>query len=1232
MYLLKPSVQYEKIKDILQERALILDGAMGTMIQRYKLTEQDYRGTRFQKHPIDLKGNSDLLNLTRPDIIESIHLQYLEAGADIIETNTFTATRIAQADYQLEHLVSELNRAAVRVAKNAVDKYLSTHPAKEIFIAGSIGPTNRTASLSPDVERPEYRAVTFDELVSSYFEQAEALVDAGADILLSETIFDTLNAKACLYAIRQLEKKRNTKFPLMISVTITDLSGRTLSGQTVEAFWNSIQHAEPMSVGINCALGAREMLPYIKELSRVANCFVSSYPNAGLPNALSDTGYDQTPHLFCQDLEEFRKQNIVHIIGGCCGTTPDHIRELSKQWKNYRPKKPAAVERKMRLSGLEAFNLDVLTEKPFLMVGERTNVTGSPRFAKLIKENKYDEALSIARQQVENGANIIDINFDEAMLDTPACMKKFLNLIAAEPDIAKVPLMVDSSKWDVLEVGLKHTQGKCIVNSISLKEGEKDFLEKAEKIKEYGAAVVVMAFDEQGQAATLQEKVRICQRAYALLTERVQFNPCDIIFDPNVLTVATGIDEHNSYAKDFIDSIREIKRTCLFSFVSGGISNLSFSFRGNNVVREAMHSVFLYHAIRAGLDMGIVNAGMLEVYEKIEPELKAKCEAVIMNTHPNATEELVQFADSIKSVENKKEHQTEEWRGWELQDRLTHSLVKGIDSHIVEDTAEALKILQTPLKVIEGPLMEGMKVVGDLFGQGKMFLPQVVKSARVMKKAVAFLQPMMEEEKQRTGLSSQGKFVIATVKGDVHDIGKNIVGVVLGCNGFEVIDLGVMVSCETIIQEALAHQADLIGLSGLITPSLDEMAYNLQEMERRGLQIPVFIGGATTSKIHTAVKLDPHYRAPVVHISDASLVVEACTKLLGSDQQNFGARLKQVNQNMREAYLKSKNENNDFVSLAEARQGRFMTDWVSVDIPHPMFLGPLQFDFSLEEIARYIDWSPFFWSWDLKGLYPKIFEHPKYGMEAKKLFDDAQSMMKKIINEKIFKPKAAVHIWQAQSVGDDVVIYDEQQSEIARLFFLRQQKKKDTEHSHHYYSLADFIAPQTSGRMDFLGGFAVTAGAEVERYAKEFEMVNDDYSSILVKAIGDRFAEALAELTHKKVREHFRFGTNEHLSIEDLIAEKYRGIRPAPGYPACPDHTAKATLWRLMDVEKKIKIKLTENYAMTPPSSVSGFYFNHPEAKYFSINKVDQDQLQDYAARSGQTIEKASRNLSPLLL
>lgn len=1232
MDLLTPTPQFTKINHLLQNQALILDGAMGTMIQRYKLTEQDYRGDRFQNHPIDLKGNSDLLNITKPEVIEEIHLQYLEAGANIIETNTFAGTAIAQADYKLEHLVAELNVTAVKVAKQAVQKYLSKNPHRDIFIAGAIGPTNRTASLSPDVERPEYRAVTFDELAQAYGEQAEALLDAGADILLAETIFDTLNAKACLYAIQQSAKKRKSRFPLMVSVTITDRSGRTLSGQTVEAFWNSIRHAEPLSVGINCALGAKEMLPYIKELSRVANCYVSSYPNAGLPNALSDTGYDQTPHLFCEELEDFREQNMVHIIGGCCGTTPDHIRALAERWKGYKPSRPVAVERKMRLSGLEAFNLDVLTEKPFLMVGERTNVTGSPRFAKLIKENKFDEALSIAKQQVENGANIIDINFDEAMIDSPACMQKFLNLVASEPDIARVPLMIDSSKWEVLEVGLKHSQGKCIVNSISLKEGEKDFLEKAQKIKEYGAAAVVMAFDEKGQAATFEEKVRVCQRAYKLLTEKINFDPCDIIFDPNVLTVATGIEEHNNYAKDFIDAIREIKRTCLFSFISGGISNLSFSFRGNNVVREAMHSVFLYHAIRAGLDMGIVNAGMLEIYEKIEPELKAKCEAVILNTHDGATEELIAYAESVKSLSGKKEAQTEDWRSWSLQDRLTHSLVKGLDAYIVADTEEALHVVKTPLKVIEGPLMEGMKVVGDLFGQGKMFLPQVVKSARVMKKAVAFLNPMMEEEKQKTGLSSQGKFLIATVKGDVHDIGKNIVGVVLGCNGFEVIDLGVMVSCEQIIQEAFNHKADLIGLSGLITPSLDEMAYNLKEFEKRGLKTPVFIGGATTSKIHTAVKLDPHYSSPVVHISDASLVVEACTKLLGTEKDTFSKTVKTQNQNLRETYLKNKSEQNDFVSLQEARTGGFKTDWKQVDIAEPKFTGELSYEFSLDEISRYIDWSPFFWSWELKGLFPKIFEHPKYGVEAKKLYDDAQKMMKKIINEKIFKPKALVHIWNAQSVDDDVVIYDGKQNELAKFFFLRQQKKKDAEISKNYFCLSDFIAPQNSGKKDFLGGFAVTAGKEVEQYALEFEKAHDDYTSIFVKAIGDRFAEALAELTHKKVREHFHFGTNENLSIEDLIAEKYRGIRPAPGYPACPDHTAKATLWRVMQIEKKIGITLTENYAMTPPSSVSGFYFNHPEAKYFSVNKVDQDQLIDYATRSGLSIEAASRNLSPLLL
>ncbi len=1230
--MLKPSPLLLELRDRLSKEVLFLDGAMGTMIQKYKLEEKDFRSGKLLNHPKELRGNNDLLNFTRPDVIEEIHFKYLEAGADIIETNTFSGTTIAQADYDLQWAVQDINVEAVKVARRAIEKYeqkYGRHQRK--FIAGAIGPTNRTASLSPDVERPDYRAVTYDELVEAYYQQAKALVEAGADILLPETTFDTLNVKACLFAIQKLQEEIGQKLPLMISVTITDKSGRTLSGQTIEAFWNSIRHAEPLSVGINCALGASDMLPYMKELSREADCFTSCYPNAGLPNALSETGYDQTPDIFGQELEIFRTEGVANIIGGCCGTTPEHIAALKQRWETPVLRRPRASEKKMRLSGLEPLNINCLIEKPFLMIGERTNVTGSPKFAKLIKEDRFDEALSVARQQVENGANILDINFDEAMLDSVACMRKFLNLVASEPDICRIPIMIDSSKWEVLEEGLKCVQGKCIVNSISLKEGEEDFLKKAKLIKSYGAAVVVMAFDEKGQAAVFEEKVRVVQRAYKLLVEKADFDPCDIIFDPNILTVATGIEEHNSYAVDFIQAVSEIKKTCPFVSISGGISNLSFSFRGNNRVREAMHSVFLYHAIRAGLDMGIVNAGMLEIYEQIDPELRKKCEAVILNTHLTATEELLEFAEKIKAqAESKSTVAKDEWRSLSLEERMSHALVKGIDEHIEADTALALEKLQTPLRVIEGPLMDGMKIVGDLFGQGKMFLPQVVKSARVMKRAVAYLQPYMEKEKGSGGQSSRGTFLIATVKGDVHDIGKNIVSVVLSCNGFKVIDLGVMVSCDQILQAAVENNVDMIGFSGLITPSLEEMIYNAKEMEKRGMKIPMFVGGATTSRVHTAVKIDPHYSAPIIHISDASLVIEACNQVMGEGRENYSTRVKAESLKIREAYLKSLEEKSDLVDLKESRAKAFPTDWRNIDIPLPRQMGEIELKFSTEEIAGYVDWSPFFWSWGMKGLFPKILSHPKFGTEATKLYQDGQKLLRTIIQENIFHPKSLVHIWKAQSDGDDILIYDEQKNSLERFVLLRQQRQKE-QTTDHFYCLSDFIAPVSSGREDYFGGFVVTAGKEVDDHAKTFEKKGDDYSSILVKALGDRIAEALAELTHKKVREIFGFGAQENLTIEELIQEKYRGIRPAPGYPACPDHLLKKTLWKVMDVEKKTGVHLTENCAMTPPSSVSGFYLNHPSSKYFHIGKIGPDQLEDYAHRKNMNLEEARRWLAPLL-
>ena len=1214
----------------LQKEVLFLDGAMGTMIQKYKLEENDFRGEKFAHHPKDLRGNNDLLNITRPDVIEEIHFQYLEAGADIIETNTFSGTTIAQADYDLQSAVPEINQAAVAVARRAIERHRKTNPTARKYIAGALGPTNRTASLSPDVEKPDYRAVTYDELCEAYYQQAKVLIEAGVDILLPETTFDTLNVKACLFAIQKLEEERGEKFPLMISVTITDKSGRTLSGQTIEAFWNSVRHAQPLSVGINCALGAMDMFPYMKELSREADCFTSCYPNAGLPNALSATGYDQTPQLFGAELETFRQQGVANIIGGCCGTTPEHIAELRRRWETPVLRKPPSPEKKLRLSGLEPLNIDRLIQNPFLMIGERTNVTGSPKFARLIKEGKFDEALGVARQQVESGANILDVNFDEAMLDSAASMRRFLNLIASEPDICKIPLMIDSSNWEVLEEGLKCVQGKCIVNSISLKEGEEDFINKASLIKKYGAAVVVMAFDEKGQAAQLEDKVRIAQRAYKLLVERVQFDPCDIIIDPNILTVATGIEEHNNYAVDFIEAVRQIKATCPLVSVSGGVSNLSFSFRGNNKVREAIHAVFLFHAIRAGLDMGIVNAGMLEIYEEIEPTLRDMCEAVVLNRHPRATEDLLNYAEKIKSSSDAvKSSSQEEWRSWPLRERISHALVKGLDEFIERDTALALEEMGRPLKVIEGPLMDGMKVVGDLFGQGKMFLPQVVKSARVMKKAVAYLQPYMEKEKGNS-LSHRGTFLIATVKGDVHDIGKNIVGVVLACNGFKVIDLGVMVSCEKIIEAALANRADMIGLSGLITPSLEEMIYNAKEMEKRGIRIPIFIGGATTSRVHTAVKIDPHYSAPVIHISDASLVVEACNQMISEERRSFSQKIKDENSKLRESYLSSLEGGADLVSLSEARQKSFKSDWDKIEIPEPSQMGEIFLNFKTEDIAPFIDWSPFFWSWSLKGLFPGILDHPKYGEEAKKLFGDAQKMLSRIIEEKIFKPKALVHIWKAQSQGEDVFIFDKNEKPLGKFIFLRQQRQKE-QTKDRFFSLADFIAPSSSGKMDYLGGFVVTSGQEVEEFSKNFEKTGDDYSAILVKALGDRVAEALAELSHKKIREIFGYGASEKLSVEDLIQEKYRGIRPAPGYPACPDHLLKKELWKQMNPVPSTGAVLTENCAMTPPSSVSGFYFNHPESKYFHIGKIGKDQLDDYCLRSGLSVEEARRWLAPLL-
>jgi 5-methyltetrahydrofolate--homocysteine methyltransferase len=1219
---------FKEISELLRVRHLILDGGMGTMIQSYKLSESDFRNTNLSSHQKPLQGNNDLLSITRPDVVREIHANYLRAGADVIETNTFSSTSIAQADYALERLVGEMNRASVRVAKEAIALVQSEQPKRRFFIAGAIGPTNRTASLSPDVNNPAYRAVTFKDLEASYFEQAIALAEEGVDILLVETIFDTLNAKAALFAVERCFQETGVRLPVMVSVTITDQSGRTLSGQTAQAFWYSVQHAKPLSVGINCALGAEAMRPYLQELSVVAPCYLSCYPNAGLPNPLSDTGYDETPETTARALGEIADDKLLNIVGGCCGTTPDHIRAIRDRVTDVIPRVLPKSKGRLALSGLEP--LVVAPENPFILVGERTNVTGSPKFRKLIEGDKFDEALSIARQQVENGANIIDINFDEGLLDSEACMSRFLNLIASEPDICRVPIMIDSSKWSVLEAGLRCVQGKAIVNSISLKEGEDSFKEQARACAQYGAAMVVMAFDERGQAATKADKVRICKRAFRILTEEVGIPAHDIIFDPNVLTVATGIEEHNSYAIDFIEAVREIKAACPGCLTSGGISNISFSFRGNNKVREAMHSVFLYHAIGAGLDMGIVNAGMLEVYEEIPPDLLEKVENVILNRHGQATEELLDFAAQFKGKASEREAGSVlEWRSLPLSERLSHSLVKGIVEFIEQDTEEARIQMGRPLDVIEGPLMDGMKHVGDLFGAGKMFLPQVVKSARVMKRAVAYLEPFMEVEKEARGLAeAQKTFVIATVKGDVHDIGKNIVGVVLACNGYKVVDLGVMVPFHEILKAIKEHKADLVGMSGLITPSLDEMAHNLKEFEREEISVPMLIGGATTSRPHTAIKLAPHYSGAVVHVADASLAVEVCASLLSDERKGPYVKKLKTEQGEQRKVFAAGRDDLKFIPLDQARRRRSV---YGAHAPEkPSLLGSRTFrEIPLTDVAALIDWSPLFWTWELKGSYPSILQDKEYGSQAQEIFNEAQTLLARIIEEKRFKLEATIGILPARSDGDDVVVLDAVTAErpIQRFCFLRQQRERQGLPN---LCLSDFIAPKDSGVSDYLGFFAVVCHG-VEVFAKEFEAAHDDYQAIMVKALGDRFAEALAEYMHREARALWGYGAGESLSIEGLIKEEYRGIRPAPGYPACPDHTEKSKIWSVLKVRESIGLSLTESYAMNPGSSVSGFYFAHPDAKYFNVGKIDRDQVMDYAKRKGMSIEEVERWLAPNL-
>jgi len=1214
------------LEELLNKRILFLDGAMGTMIQRYKLEEADFRGDLLKNHNIDIKGNNDLLSLTKPDVITEIHMQYFAAGADIVETNTFSATAIAQADYELEHLVKDLNIESAKLARKAAVKTMDINPERKCFVAGAIGPTNKTASMSPDVNNPAYRAVTFEELVEAYYEQVEALVKGGVDILLPETTFDTLNLKAAIYAIEEFFNSYGKRLPVMLSVTITDQSGRTLSGQTIGAFWNSVKHSKPLSVGINCALGAEDMRPYLEELSNTAECYISCYPNAGLPNPLSETGYDQTPEITAGFLKEFGDSGFLNIVGGCCGTTPEHINHIADSIKNCKPREIPEIEPATRLSGLEALNIRSEKGSPFIMVGERTNVTGSPRFAKLIKEDDFESALSVALQQVQNGANIIDVNFDEALLDSEKCMERFLNLIASEPEIAKVPLMIDSSKFSVIETGLRCVQGKCIVNSISLKEGEEKFIERANRVMKYGAAVVVMAFDEKGQAAETGDKVNICERAYKILTEKVGMDPTDIIFDPNILTVATGIEEHNNYAVNFNEAVREIKKRCPGALTSGGVSNISFSLRGNNIVREAMHSAFLYHAIEAGLDMGIVNAGMLAVYDDIEKELLERVENVLLNKHPDATEELVEFAEQFKGVKSKDRKQEDsKWRESAVEERLKYSLVNGISDFVEEDTEEARVKYEVPLNVIEGPLMDGMKVVGNLFGEGKMFLPQVVKSARVMKKAVAYLEPFMEDLKTGSD-NTRGKFVIATVKGDVHDIGKNIVSVVLSCNNYEVIDLGVMVPCDQILNTAKDIGANVIGLSGLITPSLDEMVYNASEMERQGFDIPLLIGGATTSSAHTAIKIAPHYKGVVDHVQDASLVVGVCNDLLNPEKiGEYKNKLREKQKKQRERFEESKLKIT-YVSIDEARENRFIGNWKKAKIEKPSDTGLFIFnDIELTEVVEYLDWSPFFWTWELKGSFPKILDNPDWGKQARELYKDAELLLGNIVNNKLFNPSAVIGIWPGNSVGDDVEIYsDSKRSKVLEtIHFLRQQGKRKEDQT--YYCLSDFVIPKSSKKIDYIGGFVVTAGDKVDSYAEKYKRENDDYTSIMVKALGDRIAEALAEMMHKKVRDLWGYGRKENLSNEDLIDEKYRGIRPAPGYPSCPDHTEKEILWRLLDAEKHTGVSLTETFAMSPGSSVSGFYFAHPDSRYFNLGKILKDQVKDYAKRKGVSLKQAEK-------
>ncbi|WP_135384589.1 methionine synthase [Vibrio tasmaniensis] len=1216
----------QKIDALLKQRILLIDGGMGTMIQDYKLEEQDYRGGRFADWHSDLKGNNDLLVLTQSKLIKDIHMEYLEAGADILETNTFNATTIAMADYDMESLSEEINYAAAKLAREAADEWTVKTPDKPRFVAGVLGPTNRTCSLSPDVNDPGYRNVSFDELVVAYSESTRALIKGGSDLILIETIFDTLNAKACSFAVESVFEEMGITLPVMISGTITDASGRTLSGQTTEAFYNALRHVKPISFGLNCALGPDELREYVGEMSRISECHVSAHPNAGLPNAFGE--YDLSPEDMAEHVKEWAESGFLNLIGGCCGTTPEHIRQMAEAVEGVTPRQLPDLPVSCRLSGLEP--LTISKESLFVNVGERTNVTGSARFKRLIKEELYDEALSVAREQVENGAQIIDINMDEGMLDAEACMVKFLNLCASEPEISKVPVMVDSSKWEVIEAGLKCIQGKGIVNSISLKEGKEKFVEQAKLVRRYGAAVIVMAFDEVGQADTRERKVEICTNAYNILVDEVGFPPEDIIFDPNIFAVATGIDEHNNYAVDFIEAVGDIKRDLPHAMISGGVSNVSFSFRGNNYVREAIHAVFLYHCFKNGMDMGIVNAGQLEIYDNVPEDLREAVEDVVLNRRDDSTERLLDIATEYleRAVGKVEDKSALEWRTWPVEKRLEHSLVKGITDFIVEDTEEARVNASRPIEVIEGPLMDGMNVVGDLFGEGKMFLPQVVKSARVMKQAVAHLEPFINATKD-VG-ATNGKILLATVKGDVHDIGKNIVGVVLQCNNYEIIDLGVMVSCEKILKVAKEENVDIIGLSGLITPSLDEMVHVAKEMERQGFKLPLLIGGATTSKAHTAVKIEQNYFEPVVYVNNASRAVGVCTSLLSNElKPAFVEKLDIDYDRVRDQHNRKKPRTKP-VTLERARANKVAIDWRAYTPPAPAKPGVHIFnDFDVATLRQYIDWTPFFMTWSLVGKYPAILNHEEVGEEAKRLFKDANDLLDRVQKEKLLEARGMCAMFPANSVGDDIEVYtDESRTEVLKVLHnLRQQTEKPKGFN---YCLSDYIAPKDSGKADWIGGFAVTGGIGERELADEYKANGDDYNAIMIQAVADRLAEAFAEYLHKEVRKDiWGYSPDEDLSNDDLIREKYQGIRPAPGYPACPEHTEKGTLWELMDVEKAIDMSLTTSYAMWPGASVSGMYFSHPDARYFAIAQIQQDQVDSYADRKGWDMLEAEKWLGP---